>query len=238
MSIYQKLYNKMKNRLLEISRVSKIYKMDSVEFRALDNVSMAVDEQEFVAIMGPSGSGKSTLMHIIGCLDKPTSGKVFVNGHDTTKASERELAHIRNANIGFVFQQFNLLRRTSALANVELPLVYANVHGRERRIRAKQALEHVGLGDKLANLSSQLSGGQQQRVAIARALVTDPSIILADEPTGNLDSKSGKEIIEVLTGLNQKGHTIVLVTHDAAIAKNAKRIIRITDGKIVKDSRN
>lgn len=227
----------MKQPLVEVDHVSKVYKMDGVTFTALDGVTLSVLEGEFVAIMGPSGSGKSTLMHLIGCLDKPTSGTVILNGHDIASASEEELAKIRNRNIGFVFQQFNLLRKTSALVNVELPLFYARVPSQKRRYKAKQELEEVGLSDKLGNYPSQLSGGQQQRVAIARALVTDPTIILADEPTGNLDSKSGTEIMEILEQLHQKGRTIILVTHDAAVAKHAKRIVSIADGRIVKDSK-
>lgn len=224
------------NELLSIQHVSKRYVMDGVDFQALDNVSLSIRKGEFVAIMGPSGSGKSTLMHIIGCLDRPTSGKVFIEGKDIFTASDRELAQIRNTHIGFVFQQFNLLRRTSAITNVELPLVYANVSFRERIARAKELLTEVGLSEKMNNFPSQLSGGQQQRVAIARALVTKPSIILADEPTGNLDSKSGRDIMNILENLHAKGGTIVLVTHDEEVARHAKRIIRISDGKIVGDS--
>lgn len=224
----------MKSSLLEISHITKDYKMDGVEFRALDDVSLTIREGDFVAIMGPSGSGKSTLMHIIGFLDQPTSGTVKLSGKTIAKTKEKELAKIRNENIGFVFQQFNLLRKTSALANVELPLIYAGVPTNERKQRAKEELETVGLGEKLKNFPSQLSGGQQQRVAIARALVTNPDIILADEPTGNLDSKSGKEIMAILTGLNKKGKTVILVTHEVDIAEYAKRVVRIADGKIVK----
>lgn len=207
--------------------------MDGVEFQALDNVSLSIKKGEFVAIMGPSGSGKSTLMHIIGCLDRPTRGKVLIEGRDIFKANDAELAEIRNAHIGFVFQQFNLLRRTSALSNVELPLIYAKVSAQVRHERAKQALIEVGLADKMNNFPSQLSGGQQQRVAIARALVTNPSIILADEPTGNLDSKSGQDIMNIFENLHKKGRTVVLVTHENDIARHAKRIIRIADGKIL-----
>lgn len=227
----------MTKPLLEISHVSKTYKMDGVEFRALCDVSFSVKQGEFLAIMGPSGSGKSTLMHIIGCLDKPTIGKMLINSQDISSANERQLAKIRNANIGFIFQQFNLLRRTSALSNVELPLIYAKVSPVERKQRALKELKDVGLDDKINNFPSQLSGGQQQRVAIARALVTNPTIILADEPTGNLDSKSGKEIMQIFENLHQEGHTIVLVTHDELVAKQAKRMIRLVDGQIVKDSK-
>lgn len=207
--------------------------MDGVEFTALRNVSLTIKSGDFVAIMGPSGSGKSTLMHIIGCLDRPTSGKVFIENRDIFNADDTELSQIRNTHIGFVFQQFNLLRKTSALSNVELPLIYAKVLALERHSRAKEMLREVGLTDKMDNFPSQLSGGQQQRVAIARALVTNPSIILADEPTGNLDSKSGQDIMDIFKNLHKKGRTIVLVTHENDIAKHAKRIIRIADGKIL-----
>ncbi|KKP92573.1 MAG: ABC transporter related protein [Parcubacteria group bacterium GW2011_GWA1_36_12] len=223
----------MKENPLQISHVSKIYKMDGIEFKALSDVSMTVKKGEFVAIMGPSGSGKSTLMHIIGCLDKPTSGKVLINGTDASTMNEKQLAKTRNLNIGFVFQQYNLLRRTPAIANVELPLIYARIPAGKRRQLAKAELEAVGLGDKLFNLPSQLSGGQQQRVAIARALVTNPSILLADEPTGNLDSKSGKEIMEILKNLHKQGRTIIMVTHDFEVAKNAQRMVKMVDGRIV-----
>jgi len=223
--------------LLVVEHVSKLYKMDGVEFQALSDVSLTIKEGEFVAIMGPSGSGKSTLMHIIGCLDKPTKGRVLLDSQDISKASENALAYIRNKSIGFVFQQFNLLRKTSAISNVELPLIYAKVSASQRRERAKKLLEEVGLGNKLGNFPSQLSGGQQQRVAIARALVTDPLILLADEPTGNLDSKSGIEIMEMFNKLNKKGHTIILVTHEHDIASFAKRVIQLKDGSIVKDNK-
>ena len=221
--------------LLVVEHVSKLYKMDGVEFQALSDVSLEIKQGEFVAIMGPSGSGKSTLMHIIGCLDKPTKGRVLLDSQDISKASENMLAYIRNKSIGFVFQQFNLLRKTSAISNVELPLIYAKVSAGQRRERAKKLLEEVGLGNKLGNFPSQLSGGQQQRVAIARALVTDPLILLADEPTGNLDSKSGVEIMEMFNKLNKKGHTIILVTHEHDIAAFAKRVIQLKDGKVIKD---
>lgn len=227
----------MTSDVLRISHISKIYTMDGVEFTAVRDVSLSVKHGEYVAIMGPSGSGKSTLMHIIGCLDRPTAGKVEVVGEDISHASDHALARIRNTSIGFVFQQFNLLRRTSALANVELPLVYRGIHGGERRSIAEKMLRQVGLGEKLTNFPSQLSGGQQQRVAIARALVTDPQILLADEPTGNLDSKSGTEILELFEGLHKNGRTIILVTHDADVARQARRIVRIADGKIVEDKK-
>ncbi len=227
----------MKEEVLRISHVSKVYKMDGVTFTALDDVSLVVGKGEFVAIMGPSGSGKSTLMHIVGCLDRPTTGTVEVSGRDIFHASDRELARIRNTSIGFVFQQFNLLRKTSAIANVELPLIYRGMSSRERRERAKTMLAEVGLGDKLPNVPSQLSGGQQQRVAIARALVTDPQILLADEPTGNLDSKSGTEILSLFDDLHANGRTIILVTHEANVASHARRVIRIADGRIIEDKK-
>jgi putative ABC transport system ATP-binding protein len=224
--------------LLRIENVSKQYAMDGVVFQALENVSLSIKKGEFVAIMGPSGSGKSTLMHIIGCLDRPTSGKVYIEEHDIFTANDAELAEIRNTHIGFVFQQFNLLRRTSSIENVELPLIYAKVSPKERKNRAIRLLNEVGLATKMTNFPSQLSGGQQQRVAIARALVTQPSIILADEPTGNLDSKSGKDILDIFEKLYSQGSTIVLVTHDEDVARHAKRIIRIADGKVVADGKS
>ena len=219
--------------ILKLRRVSKIYRMDGVVFTALSNISLTISKGEFTAIMGPSGSGKSTLMHLIGCLDKPSTGTVTIEGHNVSRMDEVELAQIRNHYVGFVFQQFNLLRKTSALANVELPLIYGKVAFGERKRRAKEMLEDLGLGDKLDNYPSQLSGGEQQRVAIARALVTNPSIVLADEPTGNLDSKSGREVLNIFKTLHNDGKTIILVTHDAHVAKYAKRIIHLRDGKIV-----
>jgi putative ABC transport system ATP-binding protein len=223
--------------LLKVTGVSKDYKMDEVTFQALRSITLAIKPGEFVAIMGPSGSGKSTLMHIIGCLDRPTHGTVILEGRNIAAANDQELAEIRNTHIGFVFQQFNLLRKTSALANVELPLIYAKLPAGERRARALATLKEVGLADKKDNIPSQLSGGQQQRVAIARALVTNPAIILADEPTGNLDSKSGIDIMNIFELLHAKGKTIILVTHDENVAKHAHRIIRISDGAVITDSK-
>ena len=209
--------------------------MGEVEVQALINVDLQINKGEFVAIIGPSGSGKSTLMHLIGLLDSPTSGKIYLEGKETSRLTEDELAVLRNAHIGFIFQSFNLLPRTSAIDNVSLPLLYSGTDKSEREKRAKKALGVVDLSDRLDHTSAQLSGGQQQRVAVARALVNNPSIILADEPTGNLDTKSGQEIMNLLYDLNKKGNTIVLVTHELDIAKGAKRTIEMIDGKIVKD---
>ncbi len=219
---------------VKLIHINKIYSSGEVSFQALKDVNLEVKRGEFVAIIGASGSGKSTLMNIIGLLDHPTTGKYELDGGDSSHLKENKLAGIRNKKIGFVFQSFNLLSRTSALDNVALPLVYAKVTSNERKIRAKEVLEQVGLGDKLNSHPSQLSGGQQQRVAIARALVTDPEIILADEPTGNLDSRSGVEIMKIFHKLNNEGKTIIMITHEVNIAKNAKRIIRLKDGEIIK----
>jgi putative ABC transport system ATP-binding protein len=222
--------------VLQLLDVTKTYVLEGVVVRALCGVTLDVHEGEMLSIMGPSGSGKSTLMHIIGLLDHPTSGRVSVEGEDVVGMSPNELAAVRNKRIGFVFQSFNLLARTGAQANVELPLVYAGVGASERARRAREALEGVDLGDRLRHTSSQLSGGQQQRVAIARALVTSPSIVLADEPTGNLDSRSGIEVMALLQRLNAAGITVVVVTHDANVARHGGRIIELRDGVVVRDA--
>ena len=219
--------------VLEARAVTKSYILEEVEVNALRGVDLEVCRGEMLAIMGPSGSGKSTLMHIVGLLDHPTTGMVTVDGEDVSGMSPNELATVRNKRIGFVFQSFNLLARTTAQVNVELPLVYSGVSGAERTRRAQAALERVGLGNRLGHMPNQLSGGQQQRVAIARALVTEPSIVLADEPTGNLDSRSGVEVMQILQELNDQGITVVLVTHDARVARHAQRVVHIRDGEIV-----
>jgi len=219
---------------MELIKVSKIYRLDGIEVKALDNVSLQIEKGIFMSIIGPSGSGKSTLMHLLGLLDKPTSGEIKIEGEKVSFADDNQLAVLRNRKIGFVFQSFNLLPRTSALENVELPLIYAGVPTEERRRRAKEALTRVGLSHRLTHFPNQMSGGERQRVAIARALINHPSIILADEPTGNLDSKAGKEILKIFQTLNSEGHTIVLVTHDLEIAKTAQKIIRVKDGKLEK----
>jgi putative ABC transport system ATP-binding protein len=223
--------------LVKIQNVSKIYGEPPNELTALDNVSLEIKKGEFVAIVGPSGSGKSTLMNILGCLDKPSHGKYFLEDQLVSQLSQNQLAKIRNQKLGFVFQSFNLLPRTSALKNVELPLIYANVKKPEREQRSKSVLEKVGLADKLGATPAKLSGGQQQRVAIARALVNEPSILFADEPTGNLDTKSSAEIMKILQGLNREGKTVIIITHEREIAQFAGRTITIRDGKIISDSK-
>lgn len=218
--------------LIELRNIYKIYQIGSTEVRANDGISLNIYRGEFVAIVGKSGSGKSTLMNIIGALDVPTEGEYFLGGEDVSHMSDDQLAEIRNKTIGFIFQQYNLLPKDSLLENVELPLLYAGVPKEERRQRAMQALRRVGLEDKWKNRPKQLSGGQQQRVSIARALAGNPSLILADEPTGALDSRTSREVLDFLKELNQEGNTIVIITHDSSIALEAKRVVRIKDGKI------
>ena len=223
--------------LIELSEVRKVYDMGAEQVHALAGVDLEIDSGEYVAIMGASGSGKSTLMNVVGCLDKPTSGSYHLNGTAVEELSDEELAEIRNREIGFVFQTFNLLARTDSLHNVELPLIYAGLSRKERRQRAEQALARVGLGDRMHHDASELSGGQRQRVAIARALVNGPSILLADEPTGNLDSSTSREIMELFDGLHAAGNTVVLVTHEDDIAAHAGREIHLMDGKVRSDVR-
>jgi putative ABC transport system ATP-binding protein len=221
--------------MIHISDMYKIYRMGDIDINALNGVSIKIEQHEFVAIVGPSGSGKSTLMNMIGCLDSPTSGEYYIDGVKVNGLNDSQLADIRNHKIGFIFQGFNLLQKLSALENVELPLVYQGLGAKERYERSVKALNAVGLGDRLLHKPNELSGGQQQRVAIARALASDPPLILADEPTGNLDTKSGKEIIALLHELHRKGNTIVLITHDYEVAMQAKRVVRIQDGMITED---
>lgn len=220
--------------MIQVSHVSKIYRNDAVETVALEDVSFKIKKGEFVAIMGPSGSGKSTLMHILGALDTPTNGEYILDGENVGRLSDDELADIRNRKIGFVFQSYNLLPRTTALKNAMLPMLYAGIPKEDRLTRAKKCLEMVGLGDRLNYTSSQLSGGQQQRVAIARSLANNPKIILADEPTGNLATAQSEEIMDIFQDLNKKGHTIIMITHEPYVAKHARRIILLRDGKVVK----
>jgi putative ABC transport system ATP-binding protein len=224
--------------LIRLTDITKFYQMGDMEVRALDGVSMEIGRGEYVAIMGPSGSGKSTMMNVIGCLDTPTHGTYELNGKLASAMTDDDLAKIRNEEIGFVFQTFNLLARTTALQNVELPLIYAGKKPAERHQMAHQALENVGLGTRSDHMPNQLSGGQRQRVAIARALVNEPSILLADEPTGALDSKTSIEIMSLFEDLYQKGNTIILVTHEEDIARHAHRIVKLRDGKIIHDEPN
>ncbi len=224
--------------MIAVSHLAKIYRNDGTETTALSDISFKVNKGEFVAIMGPSGSGKSTLMHILGALDSPTSGSYILDDTEVNRLSDDKLAEIRNKKIGFVFQAYNLLPRTTALKNVMLPMVYGGFPEKERRATAEKFLKMVGLGDRMGNLSNQLSGGQQQRVAIARSLVMSPAILLADEPTGNLATAQSVEIMEIFKDLNQQGHTILMITHEMEIAKYAKRIITLRDGKIISDKKN
>ncbi|HJV31514.1 MAG TPA: ABC transporter ATP-binding protein [Bacillales bacterium] len=222
----------MSTPMIQISNLMKSYKLGGETVHALNQVSLDIHKGEFLAIIGPSGSGKSTLMNMIGCLDRPDSGQYFLDGKEIGKMNDNELATIRNQKIGFIFQNFNLLTRLTALENVELPLIYSGIPSKVRREVSLDSLSKVGLGDRAHHLPSQLSGGQQQRVAIARALVGHPSILLADEPTGALDSKTSSEILAVMKELNEQGHTIILITHDLNIAKQANRMVRIQDGQL------
>lgn len=223
--------------IIRVESLTKVYDTGAIQVEALSNVSLSIEREEYVAIMGASGSGKSTLMNILGCLDRLTGGKYILDNVDVSTLSDNELAAIRNKKIGFVFQAFNLLPRLSALGNVELPMVYAGLTKSDRLQKAKAALEKVGLGDRMHHRPNELSGGQKQRVAIARALVNDPAIILADEPTGNLDTKSSEEIMDIFEGLNNEGVTIVMVTHERDIAQHTKRAVVFRDGEIISDSR-
>jgi len=221
--------------MIRITNMSKIYTMGDNKVNALNGINLHISPREFVAIVGPSGSGKSTLMNMLGCLDVPTSGSYLLDGQEVSRLKDDQLAEIRNFKIGFIFQKFNLLPKLSALENVELPLIYQGIHGKEARVRAIEALSTVGLKERMNHKPNELSGGQQQRVAIARALVTKPPVLLADEPTGALDSKTGLEVMGILKELNSEGNTIILITHDNDLAAEAKRIVRIHDGEIIDD---
>jgi putative ABC transport system ATP-binding protein len=228
----------MENRsIIEIKDLRKIYKMGSQEVHALRGLNLSIHSNEYVAVMGPSGSGKSTLMNMVGCLDTPSSGEYILNGRNVSELTDDDLAEVRNQEIGFVFQTFNLLPRANILANVELPLIYAGMKSHERKEKAQEALEKVGLGDRLTHKPNELSGGQRQRVAVARALVNNPSILLADEPTGNLDSKTGEEIMRLFEDLYNLGNTIIVVTHEEEIAEHSRRIIRLRDGLLESDEK-
>jgi len=227
----------MNNAVIKLKDIGKIYKMDDVTVQALKKIDLEINKNEFVAIMGPSGSGKSTLLHMIGCLDRPSYGKVILNGVDISKLNDAKLARLRGNEIGFVFQTFNLYPTLNALENVELPMMIVEKNKKERKQRAMELLKVVGLEERADHLPSQLSGGERQRVAIARALANDPEIILADEPTGNLDSKSGEEIMKMFVKLNESGKTVVVITHDQTIASHAKSIVRIKDGEIVRSGK-
>ncbi len=232
------LSNADQDPVIRFQDIGRSYQMGVETIHALHGVSLDIERNEYVAIMGPSGSGKSTLMNIIGCLDSPTNGQYWLNGRLVSTMNDRDLARARNQDIGFVFQTFNLLSRMTALSNVEVPLIYAGLKRKDRQARAKQALETVGLADRASHRPSELSGGQRQRVAIARALVTNPSILLADEPTGNLDSKTGGEIMALFDDLHQNGNTLILVTHEQHVAAHALRTIRLSDGQIIRDERS
>jgi putative ABC transport system ATP-binding protein len=228
----------MNNEVIRLEEITRYFRVGLEEVQALRGVSLVINKNEFVALMGPSGSGKSTLMNLLGCLDTPTSGAYFLNQYDVSKLNDNDLAEIRNKEIGFIFQTFNLLPRSTALENVMLPLVYAGFSKSERLDKATKALESVGLGDRMNHKPNELSGGQRQRVATARALVNKPSLILADEPTGNLDSRTSDEIMGLLDEIHQAGNTIILVTHEETIARYAHRIVRLIDGKIASDEKN